>query len=103
MNEADLFTEALNRADPAERAAFLDQACDRRFGTAAQTGGAARRLQPEPQPARPAPLVAGRVHGDRRPVDSDADRRAAADGATQTLDRPDPNAATTAREGGADH
>ena len=27
MNELDLFTEALNRTDPAERAAFLDQAC----------------------------------------------------------------------------
>ncbi len=27
MNELDLFTEALSRTDPAERAAFLDQAC----------------------------------------------------------------------------
>ncbi len=27
MNELDLFTEALNRTDPAERAAFLDQSC----------------------------------------------------------------------------
>ena len=27
MNELDLLTEALNRTDPAERAAFLDQAC----------------------------------------------------------------------------
>ena len=27
MNELDLFTEALNRTDPAERAAFLDRAC----------------------------------------------------------------------------
>jgi hypothetical protein len=27
MNQLDLLTEALNRADPAERATFLDQAC----------------------------------------------------------------------------
>jgi hypothetical protein len=27
MNELELFTEALARTDPAERAAFLDQAC----------------------------------------------------------------------------
>ena len=27
MNELDLFTEALGRTDPAERAAYLDQAC----------------------------------------------------------------------------
>jgi hypothetical protein len=27
MNELDLLTEALSRTDPAERAAFLDQAC----------------------------------------------------------------------------
>ncbi len=27
MNELDLFTQALNQTDPAERAAFLDQAC----------------------------------------------------------------------------
>ena len=27
MNELDLFTEALNRTDPAERATFLDQTC----------------------------------------------------------------------------
>ncbi len=27
MNELDLFTEALNQTDPADRAAFLDQAC----------------------------------------------------------------------------
>jgi hypothetical protein len=29
MNEDDLFTEALNRTDPGERATFLDQACAR--------------------------------------------------------------------------
>ena len=27
MNEHDLLTEALNRTDPAKRAAFLDQTC----------------------------------------------------------------------------
>jgi hypothetical protein len=27
MNELDLLTEALNRTDPAERAAFLEESC----------------------------------------------------------------------------
>ena len=70
MNELDLFTEALNRTDPAERAAFLDQACRRKPGTAPPAGGVARRSRPERRPARPAAGRAGRVHGDRRPADS---------------------------------
>ena len=54
MNELDLFTEALNRTDPAERAAFLDQACagnpDLRRRLEELLAGHAR----EPQPARSA-------------------------------------------------
>jgi hypothetical protein len=52
VNELDLFTEALNRTDPAERAAFLDKTC-------AGNPGLRKRLEE---------LLAGHARG-RSPLD----------------------------------
>ena len=69
MNELDLFTEALSRTDPAERAAFLDQAC-------AGNPELRRRLEKllaghaaSGEPARPAAGRARRVWGTCRTAD----------------------------------
>ena len=91
MNEHDLFTEALNRTDPAERAAFLDQSCAgnselRRRLEELLAGHAESRSPLDRSPVAPAESTATAdlqtpiATGEQRP-----------DGATQTLDRPDPN------------
>ena len=73
MNELDLFTEALNRADPAERAAFLDQACagnaDLRRRLEELLAGHARVGSPLDRP----PVAPGEL-GNCRPADSGFDR-----------------------------
>ena len=77
MNELDLFTEALNRTDPAERAAFLDQACagnpDLRRRLEELLAGHARSGSPT-RPAAVAPAGPGRPPTCRL----DRDRRAPA-------------------------
>jgi hypothetical protein len=94
MNELDLLTEALNQTDPAERAAFLDQAC-------AGNPELRRRLEE---------LLAGYAQSGTlidRPAVVPAGSPATADlptpiatlehrpeGATETLARPNPDATT---------
>ena len=79
MNELfELFTEALNRTDPAERAAFLDQACAGKSRSAPPAEGATRQPCQGRQPAGPAAGRAGRAYGDCRPTESDRERRASA-------------------------
>ena len=69
MNELDLFTEALNRTDPAERAAFLDQACagnpDLRRRLEELLAGHAQSGSPLDRP----PVAPAEFDGDRRPAD----------------------------------
>ncbi len=97
MNELDLLTEALNRTDPAERAAFLDQTCagnselrrrlEELLTGYAKSGGPL--VRPPVAPAKftatadlPTPIAIG----EHRP-----------DWPTEALARPDPDA-TTARQ-----
>ena len=97
MNEHDLLTEALNRTDPAERAAFLDQTCagnselrrrlEELLAGYAESGGPLDRPPVAPaESTATADLPTPIATGEHRP-----------DGATETLARPDPDA-TTARE-----
>jgi hypothetical protein len=97
MNEADLFTEALNRADPAERAAFLDQTCagnselrrrvEELLAGYADTGGPLDEYSVAPAESMatadlPTPIATGEHQPDRT---------------REALARPDPDA-TSARE-----
>lgn len=95
MNELDLFTEALNRTDPAERAAFLDQACagnpDLRRRLEELLAGHARSRSPLDRP----PVAPGEssetvnlATGQHRP-----------DEGTETLAHVDPKAATDVQSG----
>ena len=80
MNERDLFTEALDRTDPADRAAFLDQACEGDPACAAgwrncspATPGAAARSTARPSARGVAETFTGRARPStarrgRRPV-----------------------------------
>ena len=97
MNERDLLTEALNRTDPAERAAFLDQSCagnselrrrlEERLAGHADTSGTLDQSPVAPAGSTPtADLPSPIATGEHRP-----------DCATEALARPDPDA-TTARE-----
>ncbi len=97
MNEHDLLAEALNRTDPAERAAFLDQTCAgdselrRRLvellAGYAQSGGTLDRpAVGPPESTATADLLNPIATGEHRQ-----------DWATAALARPDPDA-TTARE-----
>jgi serine/threonine protein kinase len=97
MNELDLLTEALNRTDPDERATFLDQVCagnpelrrrlEERLAYCAQSKSPLDRPSVAPAgSAATADLPTPIATGEHR-----------ADGATETLARPDPDAAT-ARE-----
>jgi eukaryotic-like serine/threonine-protein kinase len=94
VNELDLFTEALSRTDPAERAAFLDQACagnpELRRRLEELLAGHARGGSPLDRPPVPAGEVGATVDlptaittGEHRP-----------DGATQAFSQPDPDATT---------
>ena len=73
MHELDIFTEALDRTDPAERAAFLDQACagnpDLRRRLEELLAGHARGGSPLDRP----PVASAEADGDRRPDDPDRD------------------------------
>ncbi len=96
MNELDLFTEALARTDPAERAAFLDQVCagnsDLRRRLEELLAGHARSSSPlDRPPVAPAGFTATAdlptpiATGEHQP-----------DGETEALARPDPDATTAA-------
>ena len=97
MNKDDLFTEALNRTDPAERATFLDQACagnsdlrrrlEERLAVNAESSGTLEQ-------STVAPAESTATAGQQSPIATGEHRP---DWATEALARPDPNA-TTARE-----
>lgn len=95
MNELDLFTEALSRTDPAERAAFLDRACaanpDLRRRLEELLAGHARSRSPLDRP----PLAPDQsvettalVTGEHRP-----------DAGAETMVPADPNATTDVESG----
>ncbi len=99
MNELDLFTEALSRTDPAERAAFLDEACagnpELRRRLEELLAGHARSRGPLDRP-----IVAPADFGptaDLSPRDATGQHRPL-EGA-ETLARADPNATTDVESG----
>ena len=125
MNELDLFTEAMNRTDLAERAALLDQACavnpDLRRRLEGLLAGYAQSGSPlDRPPVAPADLLTPIANGEHHPgratgafAHTDPDTTTAPeseasapppratgedrpDGATEALDRPESDATTAA-------
>ena len=98
MNELDLFTEALNRTDPAERAAFLDQACagnpELRRRLEELLAGHAQSGSPLDRP----PVAPAWFNVDRRLVSTGEYRP---DGATEAFDHTDPDATTALESEGS--
>jgi serine/threonine protein kinase len=102
MNELDLFTEALSRTDPAERAAFLDQECagnpELRRRLEELLAGHAQAENPLDRP----PVAPGGIGATVEQPTPFSSGDSAPEGMTLTFDHPDPDD-TSAREpeGGA--